>query len=79
MAFIHIPLPLRTPLLPCLSPRRGIFLSGRAKWRRTSNAPEIEHVHDRMPVIVSPKDYNRWLDLGISDKETLLPLLNLIE
>jgi putative SOS response-associated peptidase YedK len=31
--------------------------------------------HDRMPVILRPEDYDRWLDADISRPELLLPLL----
>lgn len=32
-------------------------------------------IHDRMPVILSPGDYDRWLDPESRDPATLLPLL----
>ncbi len=43
-----------------------------------ANAAEsINHVHDRMPVILDPKGYEFWLDPGIEDvpalKELLMP------
>lgn len=31
--------------------------------------------HDRMPVILSPEDYDRWLDSEVRGTEMLLPLL----
>jgi len=34
----------------------------------------LAHIHDRMPVIVNPEDYDRWLDPK-SESQTLLPLL----
>ncbi len=35
----------------------------------------VRHVHDRMPVIIDPADYAFWLDPGITEPETLRPLL----
>jgi len=32
-------------------------------------------VHDRMPVILNPKDYALWLDPGVRNAEKLRPLL----
>ena len=32
-------------------------------------------VHDRMPVILHPEDYERWLDPGITDAGTVLDCL----
>jgi putative SOS response-associated peptidase YedK len=32
-------------------------------------------LHDRMPVILPPSDYERWLDAGEEDPEALRPLL----
>lgn len=31
--------------------------------------------HDRMPVILAPGDYDRWLDRSLRDAEAVLPLL----
>lgn len=36
---------------------------------------KIRTIHDRMPVILDPEDYETWLDPGIEDLETLQPLL----
>jgi putative SOS response-associated peptidase YedK len=35
----------------------------------------MEPIHDRMPVIVAPADYNLWLDEAIQETERLMPLL----
>jgi putative SOS response-associated peptidase YedK len=32
-------------------------------------------VHERMPVILDPADYDLWLDPTITDPQRLLPLL----
>ena len=32
-------------------------------------------IHDRMPVMLSPEEYDAWLDPGISDPDRLAPLL----
>jgi putative SOS response-associated peptidase YedK len=33
----------------------------------TDNAPELAHVHDRSPVILSPADWNTWLTAPLPD------------
>lgn len=35
----------------------------------------IAPIHDRMPVILEPADYDAWLDLTLQDATRLLPLL----
>jgi len=35
----------------------------------------MKPIHDRMPVILDPDDYGRWLDPGIQKPEPLAPLL----
>jgi putative SOS response-associated peptidase YedK len=35
----------------------------------------IARIHDRMPAILDPKDYDIWLDPDVTDAEHLLPLL----
>jgi putative SOS response-associated peptidase YedK len=42
----------------------------------TAAAPEIADLHDRMPVILDPADYDLWLDPAVSDRERLQPLLH---
>jgi putative SOS response-associated peptidase YedK len=32
-------------------------------------------IHNRMPVIVSPREYGRWLDASVQDPNSLAPLL----
>jgi putative SOS response-associated peptidase YedK len=32
-------------------------------------APEIEHIHSRMPVILSPEVYSTWLDTDVQGKD----------
>lgn len=42
----------------------------------TTDANEfVRPVHHRMPVILSPEDYDLWLDRDIDDPEAVLPLL----
>ena len=36
----------------------------------------MKPIHDRMPVILNPQDYELWLDTNVSDKAKLLPLLS---
>ena len=31
----------------------------------------LKPIHDRMPVILSPEDYDRWLDPKVEDKKKL--------
>ncbi len=35
----------------------------------------VRPIHDRMPVIVAPEDYARWLDPAVQKPEPILPLL----
>ena len=35
----------------------------------------VRPIHDRMPVIVAPEDYARWLDPAVQTPEPILPLL----
>lgn len=35
----------------------------------------VSPIHDRMPVILAPKDYDLWLNPAVQDKDALLPLL----
>ena len=41
----------------------------------TDANPVVADVHDRMPVILAPKDYGLWLDPAVQDAEKLTPLL----
>ncbi len=41
----------------------------------TSAGPDIEFVHDRMPVVVEAPDFDRWLSRAERDPEAVLPLL----
>ena len=41
----------------------------------TTASERTSGVHDRMPVILGPADYDRWFDPAIEQSETLLPLL----
>jgi putative SOS response-associated peptidase YedK len=42
----------------------------------TTNANELmQPIHDRMAVILQPKDYDLWLDVQVQDPEMLKPLL----
>jgi putative SOS response-associated peptidase YedK len=35
----------------------------------------MKPIHDRMPVILEPNDWELWLDRGIDESEALKPLL----
>jgi putative SOS response-associated peptidase YedK len=39
---------------------------------RASRRPRV---HDRMPVIIAPKNYELWLDVAVQEPERLQPLL----
>ena len=42
----------------------------------TTEANElVRPIHDRMPVIVAPPDYERWLDPGVQSADAVRPLL----
>jgi putative SOS response-associated peptidase YedK len=42
----------------------------------TTSANElVARLHDRMPVVLDPADYERWLDPEVEDVASLLPLL----
>ena len=42
----------------------------------TSANSFMQHLHDRMPVILSPDEYAVWLDPELTEPEPLLPLLD---
>jgi putative SOS response-associated peptidase YedK len=35
----------------------------------------VQPIHDRMPVIISPRDYDRWLDPALDNPDQFKPLL----
>lgn len=41
----------------------------------TTANPLLQTIHDRMPVILKPEDYRRWLDPNIQDSQQLSDLL----
>ena len=41
----------------------------------TTSNEVVGRIHDRMPVILNPTDYDRWLDPSIQEPEVLKPLL----
>jgi putative SOS response-associated peptidase YedK len=36
----------------------------------------VAPVHDRMPVIIDPTDYDHWLDPNVKSPDQLVPLLS---
>jgi putative SOS response-associated peptidase YedK len=42
----------------------------------TDASPQTRTIHDRMPVILDPADYEQWLDPGITDAAREEPLLH---
>jgi putative SOS response-associated peptidase YedK len=41
----------------------------------TTSNEVVGRIHDRMPVILNPTDYDRWLDPSIQEPAVLKPLL----
>jgi putative SOS response-associated peptidase YedK len=41
----------------------------------TAAADEVRHLHERMPVILQPQDFDLWLDPQVQKPELLQPLL----
>lgn len=41
----------------------------------TEANPLLKDIHDRMPVILDPNDYNLWLDPGLTDSTKIIDLL----
>ncbi|MBZ0274071.1 SOS response-associated peptidase [bacterium] len=41
----------------------------------TDALPGLRELHDRMPVIVSPNDFDAWLDPSVSDADRLAPIV----
>jgi putative SOS response-associated peptidase YedK len=37
--------------------------------------PPIEGIHDRMPLVLEPADWERWLDTTLTDEKDFVPLL----
>ena len=42
----------------------------------TEASPLVAPMHDRMPAIIAPEDYDRWLDAAIEDPEAIGPLVH---
>jgi putative SOS response-associated peptidase YedK len=45
------------------------------EWRSTAANAVLSLIHDRMPVIVPPREYDRWLDPALLNTDSLEPLL----
>ena len=73
-----------------ITPRNGSILSFAGLWEEWERGGEViescaiitteandlmAEYHDRMPVILHPKDYDLWLDPGVQDPSLLEPLL----
>lgn len=41
----------------------------------TSASPDIAHIHDRMPVVIEPQDFARWLDCRGQEPRDVVHLL----
>ena len=60
-----------------LSTMRWGLVPSWAKDTSTAFAPNslVSNIHDRMPVILSPDDYDLWLDLAFRDTASLTEML----
>ncbi|GAA2106139.1 SOS response-associated peptidase [Microlunatus panaciterrae] len=45
----------------------------------TTATDAVGHIHDRMPMVVAPEAYNRWLDPNLTDPDAALELLAVTE
>jgi putative SOS response-associated peptidase YedK len=41
----------------------------------TGASPDIAHIHDRMPVVIKPQDFERWLDCRTSEPRDVVHLM----
>jgi putative SOS response-associated peptidase YedK len=41
----------------------------------TDANPQVRAIHDRMPLILDPADYDSWLDPSVTDTEAIVPML----
>lgn len=79
----------KQPFYFCLADRRPFAFAGLWEHWQSPDGSEIEsctlittaandlmqHVHDRMPVILQPQDYDLWLDPDLQSPQALQPLL----
>jgi len=79
----------RQPHFICMPDRRPFAFAGLwDRWRRPPSEPlesctivttapnrALEAIHDRMPVILQPEDYDTWLDTSLNDRTLLEGLL----
>ncbi len=80
----------KQPFYFCLSDERPFAFAGLWEHWKGEDGEEIESctlltteanelmqpIHNRMPVILDPKDYDLWLDLEVKKPELLQPLLH---
>lgn len=45
----------------------------------TAANSDIRHIHDRMPVVIKPEDFSRWLDCRTQEPREVLDLMRPIE
>jgi putative SOS response-associated peptidase YedK len=79
----------KQPHFICMPDRRPFAFAGLwDRWRRPPGEPvescaivttvpnrTLEAIHDRMPVILQPEDYDTWLDTSLDDRTPLEGLL----
>jgi len=54
-----------------LLPVAGIFFNGEVTILTRGANTKLSKIHDRMPVMVPPKNWNSWLDLNLNDPEQI--------
>lgn len=57
-----------------LLPVAGIFLNDEMTILTQAANSKLEKIHDRMPVLVPPKNWSRWLNQSVTDPEQIMDL-----
>ncbi|MGA0130656.1 MAG: SOS response-associated peptidase [Candidatus Nanopelagicales bacterium] len=57
-----------------LLPVAGIFLNDEMTILTRAANSKLEKIHDRMPVLVPPANWNYWLDRSLTDSEQIMDL-----
>ncbi|MGA0883145.1 MAG: SOS response-associated peptidase [Candidatus Nanopelagicales bacterium] len=57
-----------------LLPVAGIFLNDEMTILTRAANSKLEKIHDRMPVLVPPANWNYWLDRSLTDPEQIMDL-----
>jgi len=57
-----------------LLPVAGIFINDEMTILTRAANSKLEKIHDRMPVLVPPANWNHWLDRSLTDPEQIMDL-----